>query len=210
MTIEEAVLVLKRYQGYEPMEDGNILKHSFDLTDETVDTLLSAIRTEPAGEPLTLEQLQHMDEQRELARRMREMAVNTGGLDCLGCGYEHSCGVHGCAVLKRAADLLDPAVDITTPITLDRLRELLEADRDGRCVVLPCKTSDVTVYQLRSKKHARGMGVSPRHVGSTSVWGNGHYALHHQGLDDCLDRDFGKTWFLTEEEAQAALRREQE
>lgn len=107
MTIEEAVLVLKRYQGYEPMEYGNILKHSFDLTDETVDTLLSAIRTELAGEPLTLEQLQHMDEQRELARRMREMAVNTGGLDCLGCGYEHSCGVHGCAVLKRAADLIE-------------------------------------------------------------------------------------------------------
>lgn len=49
MTIEEAVLALKRYQGYEPMEDGNILKHSFDLTDETVDTLLSAMRTELAG-----------------------------------------------------------------------------------------------------------------------------------------------------------------
>lgn len=127
MTIEEAVLVLKRYQGYEPMEYGNILKHSFDLTDETVDTLLSAIRTETAGEPLTLEQLQHMDEQRELARRMREMAVNTGGLNCLGCGYEHQCGIHGCVVLKRAADLLDPAVDITTPIPLDRLRELEEA-----------------------------------------------------------------------------------
>ena len=71
MTIEEAVLVLKRYQGYEPMEDGNILKHSFDLTDETVDTLLSAIRTEPAGEPLTLEQLREMDGQKVLLYRMK-------------------------------------------------------------------------------------------------------------------------------------------
>ena len=61
MTIEEAVLALKRYQGYEPMEDGNILKHSFDLTDETVDTLLSAMRTELSGETLTLEQLREMD-----------------------------------------------------------------------------------------------------------------------------------------------------
>lgn len=61
MTIEEAVLVLKRYQGYEPMEDGNILKHSFDLTDETVDTLLSAMRTELSGETLTMEQLREMD-----------------------------------------------------------------------------------------------------------------------------------------------------
>ena len=64
-----------------------------------------------------------MDERRELARRMREMAVNTGALNCLGCGYEHSCGVHGCAVLKRAADLLAPAVDITRPIPLEELRE---------------------------------------------------------------------------------------
>lgn len=63
-----------------------------------------------------------MDERRELARRMREMAVNTGALNCLGCGYEHSCGVHSCAVLKHAADLLAPAVDITTPIPLEELR----------------------------------------------------------------------------------------
>ena len=63
-----------------------------------------------------------MDERRELARRMREMAVNTGGLNCLGCCYEHSCGVHGCAVLKRAADLLAPKVDITKPIPLEELR----------------------------------------------------------------------------------------
>ena len=62
-------------------------------------------------------------------------------------------------------------------IPVDRLRELAKADREGRCVVLPCKPSDVTVYQLRNKKHARGVGISPRHVGSASVWGDGHYAL---------------------------------
>lgn len=93
-------------------------------------------------------------------------------------------------------------------IPVDRLRELAKADREGRCVVLPCKPSDVTVYQLRNKKHARGVGISPRHVGSASVWGDGHYALHHQGLDDCLDRDLGKTWFLTEEDAEKALKGE--
>lgn len=93
---------------------------------------------------------------------------------------------------------------------LDRLRELAQADREGRCVVLPCKPSDVTVYQLRNKKHARGIGVSPRHISCTSVWANGNYALHHQGVDDCLKRDFKKTWFLSEEEAEAALRRDQD
>ena len=92
----------------------------------------------------------------------------------------------------------------------DRLRELKQADDEGRCVVLPCKPSDVTVYQLRNKKHARGVGVSLRHIACATVWAGGGYALHHQGQDDCLDRDFSKTWFLTREEAEAALRREQD
>ena len=45
MTLEEAIKLLKQYQGYEPMfQDGETLKHAFDLTDETVDTLLTALR----------------------------------------------------------------------------------------------------------------------------------------------------------------------
>ena len=45
MNREEAIKLLKQYQGYEPMfPDGETLKHAFDLTDETVDTLLAALR----------------------------------------------------------------------------------------------------------------------------------------------------------------------
>lgn len=45
MTREEAIKLLKQYQGYDPMfPDGETLKHAFDLTDETVDTLLTALR----------------------------------------------------------------------------------------------------------------------------------------------------------------------
>ena len=45
MKREEAIKLLKQYQGYEPMsQDGETLKHAFDLTDETVDTLLTALR----------------------------------------------------------------------------------------------------------------------------------------------------------------------
>ena len=208
MTIEEAVLALKRYQGYEPMEDGNILKHSFDLTDETVDTLLSAMRTETAGEPLTLEQLQHMDEQRDLARRMREMAVNTGGLNCLGCGYEHKCGVHGCVVLKRAADLLDPAVDITTPIPLNRLRELVEADRDGRCVVLPCHIGDpVFMGTGRSKITGYEEDVCDGfYIGRNGVLQV--KAQNHKGNHGTYGV-IGQTAELTHEAAEAALKGDQ-
>lgn len=101
--------------------------------------------------------------------------------------------------LKAIEDILGNEYD------LDRLRELVQADREGRCVVLPCKPSNVTVYQLRSKKHARGRGVSPCHVGCAVVWAGGHYALEHQGYEPCWDRDFGKTWFLTPEAAEKAL-----
>ena len=53
MTLEEAIKLLKQYQGYEPMfPDGETLKHAFDLTDETVDTLLSALR------PVSREQIE--------------------------------------------------------------------------------------------------------------------------------------------------------
>lgn len=63
-----------------------------------------------------------MSERKELAQQLRKMAVTTGDLSCLGCGHERGCSIHGCAVLKRAADLLAPAVDIATPIPLEDLR----------------------------------------------------------------------------------------
>ena len=45
MKREEAIKLLKQYQGYDPMfPDGETLKHAFDLTDEAVDALLSALR----------------------------------------------------------------------------------------------------------------------------------------------------------------------
>lgn len=34
-----------------------------------------------------------------IVKELRRMSVETGGLNCLGCGHEHNCGVHGCAVL---------------------------------------------------------------------------------------------------------------
>lgn len=53
MMLEKAIKLLKQYQGYDPMfPDGETLKHAFDLTDETVDTLLSALR------PISREQVE--------------------------------------------------------------------------------------------------------------------------------------------------------
>lgn len=44
---------------------------------------------------------------RELIAALRRLKVETGCIACLGCGYEHDCGVHGCAVMRAAAERLE-------------------------------------------------------------------------------------------------------
>lgn len=38
---------------------------------------------------------------RELIAALRRLKVETGSLVCVGCGYEHNCGIHGCAILQK-------------------------------------------------------------------------------------------------------------
>lgn len=37
----------------------------------------------------------------DLLAALRRLKVETGSLVCLGCGYEHNCGIHGCAILRK-------------------------------------------------------------------------------------------------------------
>ena len=45
----------------------------------------------------------------EIIKALRRLKVNTSAfaLNCLGCGYEHNCSIHGCNILKTAADRLE-------------------------------------------------------------------------------------------------------
>ena len=88
----------------------------------------------------------------------------------------------------------------------DKLCEYEDAEEQGRLVILPVKAGD-TVYQLRDKKHALGVGVHPRHISCVCVYGNDWIAMH-QGDKPCAKKDLGKTWFLSREEAEAALKGE--
>lgn len=42
---------------------------------------------------------------------LKRLKVETGSLACMGCGREHNCGVHGCAVLRETADVLQEYVE---------------------------------------------------------------------------------------------------
>lgn len=84
---------------------------------------------------------------------------------------------------------------------LDRLRELAQADREGRCVVLPCKVGDV-VYGFHNGKTILPMVA--KWIETNDGW---TVAAQYTPMAPKFYRfaDFGKTVFLTREEADAAL-----
>lgn len=88
---------------------------------------------------------------------------------------------------------------------MDGLEEYRKAEAEDRLVVLPCKPGD-TIYQFRKKSHALGPGVHERHVACITVWGPDEWSVEHGGKTPCRSQDIGKTWFLTREEAEAALK----
>ena len=86
-----------------------------------------------------------------------------------------------------------------------RLRELAEADKDGRMVVLPCKVGQRVFALLDTDKHLSecevkqiGLGNEIGFVGIEPIGARGReYGVSIKG--------FGKTVFLTREEAEKAL-----
>ena len=87
-------------------------------------------------------------------------------------------------------------------LPIDRLRELAEADKDGRLVVLPCKVGDV-VYGFHGEKTILPM-VAKWIETNTDGW---CIAVQYAPMAPRFYQfsDFGKTVFLTREEAKKAL-----
>ena len=75
-----------------------------------------------------------MRERKDVIAALRRLRVQTGSLACLGCGYEQSCGIiHGCAILRAAADLLERdgarLAPANEPLTQDDLDSMLNENR---------------------------------------------------------------------------------
>lgn len=47
----------------------------------------------------------------EILTALRRLKVETGSLVCMGCGREHDCGIHGCRIVREAADLIEKLTD---------------------------------------------------------------------------------------------------
>lgn len=60
----------------------------------------------------------------DLLAALKRLKVQTGSLACLGCGREHNCGIHGCAILREAIAFVEKK------LAEDRGRSVM-AYRDG-------------------------------------------------------------------------------
>lgn len=141
--------------------------------------------------------------------------------------YGRGCKIKDCpfeiAVCERLAAYEDTGLtpeEIKAPFTEDtminlaaqalgvetsRLRGLAEADKDGRVVVLPCKVGQRVFALMDTDKHISecevkriGMGNEIGFIGLEPIGARGReYGVALNG--------FGKTVFLTREEAEKAL-----
>jgi hypothetical protein len=95
-------------------------------------------------------------------------------------------------------------------VDVDRMKELTEADKDGRLVVLPCKMGQRVFALLDTDTHISecevkqiGMGNKIGFIGLEPIGARGReYGVSLNG--------FGKTVFLTREEAEKALEAKQD
>lgn len=107
--------------------------------------------------------------------------------------------------VKRATWHCKRLAELTRLVSFDRLRQLAEAEKEGRLVVLPCdvgdKLYDVTLGEVREK-----IVISLSMLLSKSV---NHLVIHAENFRNAVTsyelQDIGKTVFLTREAAEAAL-----
>lgn len=135
-------------------------------------------------------------------KRLTEWIGTAVSLCCESClGMPQNCDCEDCQ--REATNRLFAIENILgDEYDLDRLRELAQADREGRCVVLPAKPDQI-IYQWRKGDDC----PSVSRLDGVQISGDGEitYPIWSGYL---TPRDFGETVFFTREEA--ALRREQD
>lgn len=137
--------------------------------------------------------------------------------DTKGGGWRPS-SIHSIAALEKLAAYEDTGIDpeeieyrqdVCLWIPEDRFAEIINAEADGRLVVLPCKVGD-TVYVEWSD----GLEYDKSVVEKISIGADGQARflipayLHSHSASWYQTSDFGKTVFLTREEAEATLKGE--
>lgn len=96
----------------------------------------------------------------------------------------------------------------------EKLKEYENLEEQGKLLKLPCAVGD-TVYVIPSKTNYKLNTLNGRKennrvyeqvVNRIEIFGNGYLLATCDGMQSVVDKFYGETWFLTKEEAEAALK----
>lgn len=83
---------------------------------DAVEKAISVVQQHPEE---FVEQVDPSKDVASLIQRLKVMKHQSGSLDCLGCGWERSCSLHGCAVLNEAVATLEAMAAKNAPAEID-------------------------------------------------------------------------------------------
>lgn len=79
----------------------------------------------------------------DLIKALQRLKVETGSIACLGCGHEHNCGIHGCAIIREAEERLGSFNAVFNEDTIVKLA--------GRCL----KVEPVRLRELAEEERSK-------------------------------------------------------
>ena len=93
-----------------------------------------------------------IDKREGVLSALHRLKVETGSLACFGCGHEHNCGVHGCAILREAEEVIRELIADNVS-----LRQRIDGITDAQAVVV--KEFDRKLEELERVKAERDAAV---------------------------------------------------
>ena len=109
---------------------------------------------------------------------LRRLRVETGSLVCFGCGHEHNCSTHGCAILRNAVEHMEAA--LSNYDSLSALVHRLETE---------LKSELLSAAELRARLANEPLTLEELREMDEPVWvackpiegGNGYWCLCQHG-----------------------------
>ena len=90
---------------------------------------------------------------------LRRLRVETESLACLGCGHEHNCSTHGCAILRNTVEYMEAALE-----NYDNLSALVDR------LETELKSEILSAAELRYRLANEWVSVEERLPESTECW----------------------------------------
>lgn len=189
------------------------LTHEADFGLEDWEETLFFVKSDPNGAYNILDIAKYQGES-EFDEILKNVALRLAAYENTGLEPEEIKAIAGLASenCTKTADAIDKLLQDDAELksyrelgSIDRLRELAQADRDGRCVVLPCKKGD-TVWRI---VHDANPHITKDRCTELTLI-NGDVWVRLIGDMKMGGWNFGKLLFLSKKEAESALRREQD